>query len=199
MIENLGPFTRANSEFPNLVQSYIVQEQQLKLKKMPVYSTIKDALKARRLGTSEGSLSEEGSWALTRRGLRPVGEGTGWTWSTDQQLRITGGLISEEQVVAVLLGVKCPVMLVIAIESHFFDLDSTKMAWVDWKARLRALRLHTTLEIQKIHGGHHLHMDDDIDSMHKRGASICAEKIKKFIDSTIENRKAPDAFAKSSL
>jgi hypothetical protein len=60
-IENLGPISIATADVTKSLHVYIDQCKGLARKKMPAYRTIDEAVEARIKGTSNGTLSREGS------------------------------------------------------------------------------------------------------------------------------------------
>ncbi|KIG14194.1 hydrolase, alpha/beta fold family protein [Enhygromyxa salina] len=91
----------------------------------------------------------ESARILLGRGLVQLEDG--WTWRADPGLRLDSRLrLTEEQVRAFLVAIKCPVLLVSASEGWPHD---PKLM----RARVEAV---ATLEIAQIQGLHHVHLDD---------------------------------------
>lgn len=93
-------------------------------------------------------LSRSAAQTLVARGLREVDGG--YTWRSDPRLRLPSRLrLTEEQVLAFLRAIRCPVLLVRGSDGFPF-------APKPMSARVDALRDSIMVELP---GGHHLHLD----------------------------------------
>jgi len=100
-----------------------------------------------RLGA--GRLSESATRLLVARGL--AAEPGGWRWSSDPRLTLPSPLrFSFEQAAAFARALRCPAHLVLAERGLLVG-----------RERLEALLDSLPLQVTRLPGGHHLHLDDD--------------------------------------
>jgi len=146
LVEGLGPVTEEPKHVAERLARALEEEERKHGKSAPIHATHDEAV--RRLQASMSRLSPAAAQILAARGLREV-EG-GFTWRTDPRLRLTSRLrMTEEQVLACLRAIACPVLLVRASEGFVFAPKAES-------ARVAALREAVVVELP---GGHHLHLD----------------------------------------
>jgi pimeloyl-ACP methyl ester carboxylesterase len=116
-------------------------------KQLRVFADVDTAIAARR---QANGLSEGAARALVERGVEAcVG---GWRWSSDPRLTVASPLrISETQILAVLAGIECPTLLVLA-EPHAPYLAPERMS-----QRVAQVR---RIKVTRVAGSHHLHLED---------------------------------------
>jgi pimeloyl-ACP methyl ester carboxylesterase len=147
LLEGLGPVTEDPQHAAERLARALDEEQRKQGRRPPVYRTRDEAV--RRLRASMSKLGEASAHTLVARGLREV-EG-GLTWRSDPRLRLPSRLrMTEEQVLAILRAVTCPVLLVRGAEGFAFAPKAES-------ARVAALR---GAELIELPGGHHLHLDE---------------------------------------
>lgn len=147
LIDGMGPLAEA----PQLAAQRLgraLDEQREKLgRRAPVYPSAE--LVAARLASSVSRISIESARILCSRGLIEV-EG-GVTWRSDPQVRWQSRVrLVEEQVLAFLRAITCPALFVRAEQSVFVDgpvLDQRVAAIAD-------------LQVARLPGGHHVHLED---------------------------------------
>ena len=145
LIEGLGPLSRAPEDGPAAHAQAIRQMGRLAEKRPSVYSDLDAAARARE---SAGDLSHAAARRLSARGTRAV-EG-GLSWRSDPRLTFRSPqYLSEPQVLAYLRAIRAPVRLVLADRGMLSDRAGMP-------ARLAAV---PQLAVQRLAGGHHLHMD----------------------------------------
>jgi pimeloyl-ACP methyl ester carboxylesterase len=146
LIEGLGPVTEEPKHAAERLARALDEEERKRGRTAPVYASREEAV--RRLVGSMSKLTHAAAETLVARGLREV-EG-GFTWRSDPRLRLPSRLrLTEEQVVAFLRAIACPVLLVRGSEGFPF-------APKPESARVAALREAKLVELP---GGHHLHLD----------------------------------------
>ena len=112
-----------------------------------VFADIDVAVAARR---QAGNLSETAARTLVLRGVREV-EG-GWSWSSDPRLMpASPQRFTEDQVLAILAGVRAPTLFVLAEPMAMPIAEATMLA--------RAAQI-PNLTLVRLPGNHHLHLED---------------------------------------
>lgn len=146
LLEGLGPLTEEPKHAAERLARALEDEERKQGKSAPTYASRDEAV--RRLEASMSRLSHEAALTLVSRGLREVAGG--FTWCSDPRLRLPSRLrMVEEQVLALLRAITCPVLLVRASEGFPFAPKAES-------ARVAALRDARLVELP---GGHHLHLD----------------------------------------
>jgi pimeloyl-ACP methyl ester carboxylesterase len=146
LLEGLGPVAEDPKHVAERLARALEEEDRKQGKSAPVHRSRDEAV--RRLEASLSRLSSAAAQTLAARGLREV-EG-GVTWRTDPRLRLPSRLrMTEEQVLACVRAIACPVLLVRASEGFAFAPKAES-------ARVAALRDAVVVELP---GGHHLHLD----------------------------------------
>lgn len=143
-IESLGPLGGpAELLVPRLTDSLDQRKKPL-LKR--TYRSVEEAVVRVREGNS--GLSEAAALHMARAGLRQTPEGYQFTFDPALRRR-SAWTMSEDQVLAVLEAVRCPVQVIHG--THGYSLDDEQM-----QRRLARLR-HP--QIFAVEGGHHVHLD----------------------------------------
>lgn len=146
LIEGLGPLSHSPEHGPNALLKAVRQMQQLENKRMPVYSNLEEAIRARH---KAGGLSWQAAETLVVRAIQAV-EG-GITWRSDPRLTFASPLyLTEEQVLAFLDHIRSPGLLIRA--------ESGYLARRDYMTERYAQV--PRLEVRDLSGGHHLHLED---------------------------------------
>lgn len=151
MLESVGPLTASESDTTANLRSALARVLKKNTAKR-VYKNIDEAVTDRLRGF--GQLSNEASLALVARNLAPTAEG--WIWKTDSRLRWPSFIrLTEKQVANYLSSLTLPVLL-IAAEQGYISLDRNK------NPRLAYLN---NAKLMFAGGGHHFHMDGDVDKI----------------------------------
>lgn len=150
LIDSLGPLAGPPENAPKRLGTFLDdQERAPNRKRYPDVATA-----AARLRENNPSLSEAASLHFARHGTEPVGsEGSGgglvFTFDPLHRRRSAQGF-DDAQWLAVCAAVTCPVQLLLGTDG--LPMDEARA-----RARIEALRLARPL--QRIPGGHHVHMD----------------------------------------
>lgn len=149
LIEALGPGTLPAENVLAHLQRAFNELREPNSKTLRVFPTLDAAIEARMRGNAT-SLSREAATTLVTRGTKPVPGG--YSWSSDPRLTATSPMrYVEEQVLAVLRGIRAPTLLVLAQPEPAF----LPRALVD--ARVAAVK---SIEVRRLPGSHHLHLED---------------------------------------
>jgi pimeloyl-ACP methyl ester carboxylesterase len=147
LIEALGPGTLPPEQTLAHLQKSLGERGQVGT--LRVFANTEEAAKARMRGNGL-TLSRDAAMALIERGTMAVAGGV--SWSSDQRLTLTSpARYTEEQILAVLAGVKAPTLLVLAQPSPPF-LSEAMIA--------RRTAAVPGIRIVRIPGTHHLHLED---------------------------------------
>jgi pimeloyl-ACP methyl ester carboxylesterase len=154
LLEGFLPEPSCAEDAPKQLARSIKSIQTLSVKALSTYSNIERAIKARERGMFP--LSYSAAKALTERGLKKF-EG-GYRWSTDQRLFAPSAIkLLPEQLDAFIRNISCPIALVLAENGvlksfpHYNEL----------------IKCYTQLELTILPGGHHLHMEQEVNSVAK--------------------------------
>src|SRR6185436_3560323 len=147
LIEGLGPLTYPPEEALQHLRMGLEERGTAAGKQLRVFPDVDTAVAARRQASGLGAPAAR---ALVERGIEAC-QG-GWRWSSDPRLTVASPLrISETQILAVLAGIECPTLLVLA-EPHAPYLAPEQMAQ-------RVAQVHG-MQVQRLAGSHHLHLED---------------------------------------
>ncbi|MET1077319.1 MAG: alpha/beta hydrolase [Pseudomonas sp.] len=148
LIDGLLPFTGEADSAPDKLGEALKAQLALAGKRKPVYARIEQAVEARMKGV--GAVSREAAELLAQRGLMPVPGG--YTWRTDSRLTLPSPLrLTREHAEAFVRRVQCPVSLVLAEQGLLLGHPS-----------LSGLLQGLPFDLQRLAGGHHLHLDDEL-------------------------------------
>jgi pimeloyl-ACP methyl ester carboxylesterase len=121
--------------------------QRTAVKALRVFADVEIAVSARR---NAGNLSDTAARLLVLRGVREVDGG--WSWSSDPRLMpASPQRFTEDQVLAVLAGVRAPTLFVLAEPMAMQIPESAMLA--------RAAQI-PNLTLLRLPGNHHLHLED---------------------------------------
>ena len=147
LIEVVGAVSAPVENSLTQLQRGIVQFRENGSNPLRVFADVDVAVAARR---KAGNLSETAARALVARGIREV-EG-GWSWSSDPRLMpASPQRFSEDQVLAILAGVRAPTLFVLAEPMAIPVPEAAMLA--------RAAQI-PNLELVRLPGNHHLHLED---------------------------------------
>lgn len=157
-----APLAEAPQQLANSIQSVRIQAQ----KPSSIYPTIELAIKAREQGMFP--LSYRAAKALTLRGVKQRDDGC--YWGTDRRLWAPSAMkLSREQIQAFMQRVNMPVKILVAtnglpkIWAHYAD----------------ALVPYPDIEVELLEGGHHLHMEAEVE--------VVAEKVQQYLNPFINS------------
>jgi len=146
LIDGVIPYTGEAESAPQKLGEALRALLAVERKRKPVYASFDQAVAARMKGV--GAVSREAAERLAQRGLMPVLGG--YTWRTDPRLMLPSPLrltLAHAQVFA--QRVECPTSLIIARQGLMTD--AKVIEFID----------SLPFESHRLHGGHHLHLDDD--------------------------------------
>lgn len=148
LIEGLGPLSGNPLDGPAALATAIAQMKHLKQKRLPVYSSLEEAIRAR---YNAGGLSWRAAAILTIRGTQSVP--TGISWRSDPRLTFKSPLyLTEEQVLAYLARIRAPALLIRG--------ESGYLARREYMAK-RYICV-PQLEVKELAGSHHLHLEQPV-------------------------------------
>lgn len=149
LLDSLGPLTDQIEQVLPQLRKAVSKAALLRNAKLNVYPSEEMAAKARMAGI--GRVHFEAAKTLVSRGLVPV-EG-GFIWSSDSRLLEPSLLrFSEDQVRAIFAGIECPVSLIVGESGYFREFEAIK----------KRLSYIPNLEKHIVDGGHHFHMEGDV-------------------------------------
>ena len=160
LIDGIVPETGEADQSPHKLGEALLAHIDLAAKKKTVYESVEQAVQVRMRGFMP--VSYLASQLLAQRGLSPVAGG--YSWNSDSRLTLPSPLrLTRAHAAAFVHGIQCPVCLVVAEQGVL-------VAQPEFEGFLSTL----TLDVQRLPGGHHLHVDDE------RGAQAVAERIQAF-------------------
>jgi len=146
LIDGLIPYTGEGESAPRKLGEALRALLAVDRKRKPVYASFDQAVAARMKGV--GAVSREAAERLAQRGLMPVPGG--YTWRTDPRLMLPSPLrLTLAHAQAFAQRVECPTSLIIARQGLMTD--AKVIEFID----------SLPFESHRLHGGHHLHLDDD--------------------------------------
>jgi pimeloyl-ACP methyl ester carboxylesterase len=160
LIEGIGPMTATAEETPVRFAEYFAMLQTLKTKRKPVYPDL-DLATRTRLQAGTGPMAPASARRLVERGSKPVDGG--FTWRSDPRLRLPTQRFTEDQNRAFLKRISCPTLCLVASEGLTVRFN--------WEQRTALIANNT---VERLAGGHHLHLDDP---------APCAAKISAWASS----------------
>ncbi|NBF01341.1 alpha/beta fold hydrolase [Pseudomonas sp. Fl5BN2] len=159
LIDGIVPPTSSGEGAAERLGMALQAQLELQGKRKPVYSTLERAIEARMQGLV--AVSREAAELLAQRGLMPVAGG--YTWRSDSRLTLASPLrLTDEQAMSFVQRVSCPTQLVVAADGMLARHESLLQ------------RLPFNFNREKLPGGHHLHLNDEI------GASFVADCFNRF-------------------
>jgi len=147
LIEGLAPLVYEEAELPQLMAAAIIKRQRMKSRSLKPYRSYQQAVDARAGG--RWPVSRQAAELLVERGA--VASGDGVCWRSDSSLMMPSVLrMSEGQIKAFLGAVAVPVTLVLGDGG----IEDEQM-----RSRLELL---SQLDLVRVQGGHHLHMEQQL-------------------------------------
>jgi pimeloyl-ACP methyl ester carboxylesterase len=161
LLEGGLPLTAEASEAPEGLAQALRESRALLGKSGRVFTDRATAIAERAAGFSK--VTKAAAELLARRSLREVPGG--FRWHADQRLKAQSELrLTPEHARVFARRVTCPVLLLFAEKSPFVD-----------RPLYRELpKLFADIEIERIPGGHHFHLEGS--------ESVIAERIRRFLD-----------------
>ena len=154
LLDAVGPEPVPESEFPVQMRRFLQDKGRLLERDNRVFATVEEAIASR----SEAGISASAATLLAERNLQPC-EG-GVTWRTDPRLHGASAVkLTEGQVQAVLQALAMPTLLLLA-EGGLGGRHPEVAATAE-----RSIRL---LEMERVAGGHHFHMETPLDTVADR-------------------------------
>jgi pimeloyl-ACP methyl ester carboxylesterase len=163
LLEGGLPLTAEASEAPAGLAQALRESRGLRGKSGRVFATRATAIAERAGGFSK--VTKEAAEVLARRSLRESPSG-GFQWHADQRLKAQSELrMTPDHVRAFARAVRAPVLLLFAEKSPFVD-----------RPLYRELpSLFANIEVDRIPGGHHFHLEGS--------EPVIAERIRRFLGS----------------
>ncbi len=163
LLEGGLPLTAEAGEAPASLAQAVRENRALLGKGGRVFATRSAAIAERAAGFSK--VTTAAAELLARRSLREVPSG-GFQWHADQRLKAQSELrMSPEHVRAFARAVRAPVLLLFAEKSPFVD-----------RPLYREMpQLFADIEVDRIPGGHHFHLEGS--------EPLIAQRIRRFLDS----------------
>jgi pimeloyl-ACP methyl ester carboxylesterase len=150
LLDSLGPLTDETESVLPQLRNAVAKASQIN-SKVSIFPGIELAIRARMAGL--GKLSREAAERLVMRGTKEVDGG--YSWRTDPKLLKPSFIrLSEAQVEAIFAGIECPVKLLTGDQGYF----------PDKQAMGKRLAYFKDVEHKSVRGGHHFHMDGDVES-----------------------------------
>jgi pimeloyl-ACP methyl ester carboxylesterase len=147
LIEGLGPLAGMPADILPQLSRALAERSDAHAKSPRVFATLDEAVAAR---MRANDLSREAARILVERGVKPVGGGL--TWSTDPRLTLASPVrYTEEQILAVLRGVRAPTGLILAQPEQPY----MPRAFIDGR-----IAVVDGIEVVRLAGTHHLHMEN---------------------------------------
>ena len=146
LIDQIGPLSEPAADFPDRLKRSIEAHAVSQDQKKAEYPTLDELVERRRL---VGGIDDEGARLLvTRNSQRGA---NGYYWRSDPRLRLPAPLyLDEGQAQAILTSIQCPVQMILASDGLVAARPNTK----------RRIEIMANLVVEKMTGGHHLHMDN---------------------------------------
>lgn len=161
LIDALLPYTGEADGAPQRLGAALQALRGVHRKRKPVYATLEQAVATRMSGGS--AVSREAAERLALRGLQPVA--TGYTWRSDPRLLLPSSMrLTRAHALAFLHRLCCPTRLVVAEQGLLAQ------------AEVLTLLDDLPIEVQRLPGGHHLHLDDEA------GAAAVAALFNDFLN-----------------
>jgi pimeloyl-ACP methyl ester carboxylesterase len=145
LVENLGTMGGAPDDAIRRMRGFL--DQYKKPSRKRTYASVEDA--AARVRENNPGLPPECALQLTRHGTRPVEGGVQFTYDPRVRHQMGQGF-DEEQLLAVLAEIRCPVQVIYGKGSHLTLPDDVRDRRL---GKLRSSRFHG------LEGGHHVHME----------------------------------------
>lgn len=162
LLDSLGPLTGAEQDGPALLRQALDKSLQGG-GAMTCYPDVESAISARQKGIS--TLSRDAAAAIALRNLVEVADGV--QWRTDPRVRWPSyQRMTEGQVAAFLKAIQCPTLLLAG--EHGMIRPGHSLA----DARLACI---ANLRLERLEGGHHLHMEPRPDLVAKLIMEFCSE------------------------
>ncbi len=148
LVEGLGPIVTPSAGTLAQLQRASAARATFEADRLRVFASIDEAVVARR---RSGDLGEAAARAIVTRGLHKLDGNGGFRWSTDPRLTLPSAQrFSEDQLAAVLAGIRAPSLLVLAEPEAAY----LPRAVVDARAACVA-----DIEVVRLQGSHHLHFE----------------------------------------
>lgn len=167
LLDSLAPMAIAESAFPNQLRKGLDDKVSYSTRKLRVFASPDIAVAARR----KAGLGEAAAQLIAQRNLKPCDGG--YCWSTDPRMQAASPVkLTQGQIGAVLSALSMPLLL-LTQEGGIYRMPQL----------LESVRsLIPSLETSEFTGGHHFHMEGDVDAV--------AQRILKFLEPRHERSKA---------
>lgn len=148
LLDALIPAPFDATQIARQIRSALLDKTRLLRRENRVFASQEEAIRSRESRGLPRTVAEP----LSRRNLRPCDGG--YTWTTDSRLHGASAMkLSEAHIHAALAALTMPVLLILAAGE-----PTEKGAWIENFAREHI----ADLEVDKINGGHHFHMEENV-------------------------------------
>lgn len=172
LIEGFLPDATPAAEAPRQLARAIDGLRTQQRRSPTIYASITDAIKARERGMFP--LEYEAAKVLTERGV--VAKDNGFSWTTDRRLLAPSAMrMSSEQLDAFVWAITAPIKLLVAAQG----LPKLYERYIEEISRF------PHIDYELLDGGHHLHMEQQVD--------LVAQKLNAFFAGFIKNNCNSDA------
>jgi pimeloyl-ACP methyl ester carboxylesterase len=144
LVEGFGPLADPAGEAPNGLAEALEQESRIDDTEPTIFQTMDVAARARQRNSD---LDPDSAWLLMERGTEKVAEGYRATHDLRLKTR-SRARFTEEQVLAFLGAIPCPVLAIRALQGWPFPHDVVE----------RRKRAISNLTVMEVDGGHHVHL-----------------------------------------
>ena len=146
-LDGIGPWSQSPDEVVEQLQRALGEERVLSDGQRRRYESVDEMLDA--MGRARKDVSRDRLRLLLKRGAQRGKDGR-WGFTHDRKLQATSRIrLTEEQVLAFLEGIACPVLLM-----------RPRWGWpVEEETVERRLAAVEDLEVVEIEGGHHVHLE----------------------------------------
>lgn len=150
LIDGLVPDTGEAAQSPKKLGEALQAQIDLADKKKTIYSSIEQAVEARKRGLI--AVSQQAAELLASRGLSPVAGG--YSWNTDQRLTLPSPLrLTNAHAMTFVNAVECPTSLVLAEQGLLLNIPE----FMQFIGSLDK----PNFQVHRLPGGHHLHVNDE--------------------------------------
>jgi pimeloyl-ACP methyl ester carboxylesterase len=151
LLDSLGPLTDEIENVLPQLRKAVAKASQVRQSKKTVYPNKDMAARVRMMGV--GKVSQEAAMLLVERGIEETDDG--FVWRSDPKLLAPSMVrFTEKQVKVIIEGIECPTFLLCGKQGYFANVDQVQ-------ERISYFKDVTRIEVE---GGHHFHMDGDVDS-----------------------------------
>lgn len=160
LLDIIGVVTSALEDTVMHMRAAVQQRVEQPLRKAGLYSSLELAIAAR----AKRGITAEAASLLAARGVKQGDDG--YFWGHDQRLILKRTLsLNEEQMALFLQAIDCPVLVI-----------ASREAVVREAVIQKRVALVKNIQMEKLSGGHHQHLDGDVEAIATLMGSFLAQK-----------------------